>query len=110
MNRMVLAVDGSVGVSAAEFTAGWAQEPDAAAAGPAVVEESPAGAFLPGVTELVVLPLAVNLAAAVVYDVVRRVVSRAARRPREVSEIEIAEVTTAGGDRVVVVRAKRSLS
>jgi hypothetical protein len=66
MNRMGVAVDGSVGVNPA--------------------------------------------AAAVVYDVVRRVVSRATRRPREVSEIEIAEVTTAGGDRVVMVRAKRDLS
>ncbi|GLY96268.1 hypothetical protein Acsp02_35230 [Actinoplanes sp. NBRC 103695] len=105
-----MAVDGSVGVSAREFAAGWVQEPDAVEAGPAVAEELPEGAFLPGVTELVVVPLAVNLAAAVVYDVVRRVVSRASRRPREVSEIEIAEVTTAGGDRVIVVRAKRDLS
>jgi hypothetical protein len=109
MNRTLVAVDATVGVSAQAFAEAWAQEPDAAAAGPVKVEELPEGSFLPGVTELVWVPLAVNLAAAVVYDIVRRVAGRAAHR-REVSEIEIVEFTTASGDRVVVTRAKRESS
>jgi hypothetical protein len=109
MNRTLVAVDATVGVSARAFAEAWAQEPDAAAAGPAKVEEAQEGTFLPGVAELVWVPLAVNLAAAVVYDLVRRVANRAAR-PREVSEIEIVEFTTATGDRVVVTRAKRESS
>jgi hypothetical protein len=110
MSRTVVAVDASVGVSAELFAAAWAEEPDAVAAGPATAEAVPEGTFLPGVNELVLVPLAVNLAAAVVYDLVRRVVARAARPTREVSEIEVVEFTTAAGDRVVMTRARREVS
>ncbi|WP_089158127.1 hypothetical protein [Micromonospora sp. NBS 11-29] len=109
MNHTVVAVDASVGVSAAAFVKAWNEEPDAAEAGPAELAHVPPGSFLPGVTELVVVPLAVNLAAAVVYDLVRRVLRRAGTR-REVSEVEVVEFTSADGDRVVVARARREVS
>ena len=104
-----MAVDPSVGVGADAFVVAWADEPDADAAGAPRVEHVPEGTLLPGLTELVVVPLAVNLAAAVVYDVVRRVLRRAGVR-REVSEVEVVEFTSANGDRVVVARARREVS
>ncbi|MEV0900815.1 hypothetical protein [Actinoplanes sp. NPDC049802] len=107
MNRTAVVVDGSVGVDAAAFAAAWGLEPDAG--GPAETEQVPEGSFLPGVAELIWVPLAVNLASAVVYDLVRRVLRRAGA-PREVSEVEVVEFTSASGDRVVVARARREVS
>lgn len=109
MSRTLVAVDASVGVSSAAFATAWGEEPDAVAAGPAKVEGVPEGSFLPGVAELVLVPLAVNLASSVVYDLVRRVLRRAAGG-REVSEVEVVEFTSANGDRVVVARARREVS
>jgi hypothetical protein len=109
MSRTLVAVDASVGVSPKEFAAAWGEEPEAVEAGPATLVVAPEGAFLPGLAELVVVPLAVNLASAVVYDVVRRALRRAAGR-REVEEVEVVEFTSANGDRVVVARARREIS
>jgi hypothetical protein len=104
----MVAVDASVGVSAEGFAQAWGEVPEALEAGPAKVEPIPEGAFLPGLAELVMVPLAVNLSAAVVYDLVRRVLRRASRQ-REICEVEVAEFTSTGGDRVVVVRARREI-
>jgi hypothetical protein len=109
MSRVLVAVDPSVGVDPAGFVAAWGEVPEAAQAGPARVESVAPGQFVPGVAELIWVPLAVNLVSSAVYDVVRRVVQRA-RRGREVSEVEIVEFTSAGGDRVVVARARREVS
>lgn len=59
-----------------------------------------------GVLELVVVPLLVNLASGAVTGLVGRVVAAVRRdRPGE-PELDIAEVRSAGGDRVVVVRLR----
>ncbi|WP_433296271.1 hypothetical protein ACQP2F_37985 [Actinoplanes sp. CA-030573] len=104
-----MAVDPSVGVDAAAFATAWGEEPEAAEVGPAKVQEAPAGSFVPGVTEFILVPLAVNLVSSVVYDIIRRVLRRASGG-RQVSEVEIAEFTSANGDRVVVARARREVS
>ncbi|WFE26974.1 hypothetical protein O7623_27530 [Solwaraspora sp. WMMD791] len=109
MGRVMVAVDASVGVSPEQFAASWDAEPDTADLGPATLLPVREGTFLPGLTELVVVPMAVNLAAAVIYDLVRRVLARSARR-REVTEVEVVEVTTAAGDRIVVARSRRESS
>lgn len=119
--RVVL--DPAVGVSAAQFAAGWDADPDTS--GGAAVAPAPAGVFLPGVLELVVVPLVVNLAASGLYDLIRQIVIRTrdhqqrnattsapttTSRPREVSELEVRDVTTANGDRLLVVRWRQERS
>ena len=107
---MLVALDPDVEVTAEVFVAAWADDPDTRESGPATVEQARPNTFLPGLAELVVVPLAVNLASAVVYDVVRRVVRRAGNRQqtRDVSEVEVIDFTSADGDRIVVVRSRRT--
>jgi hypothetical protein len=59
--------------------------------------------------EWVLLPVAVNMASSALYELVRRLVVRAGSR-KEVSEVEVVEFTSGGGDRVLVVRARREVS
>ncbi len=61
--------------------------------------------LVPGLVELVVIPLAVNLASNVLYDLVRRLVRRAQPADGERTELEVTEITTGRDDRVVVVRS-----
>jgi hypothetical protein len=120
MSRVVLAVDAGVGITAQEFVVAWGQDEQASAAGPVRAELAGGQVFVPGLVEWVVLPLAVNLASSVLYDVVKRVLGRArsgktsepteATEVSEVSEVEVREFTTAAGDRLVVVRSRREVS
>jgi hypothetical protein len=126
MSRVVLAVDAGVGITAQEFVVAWGQDEQASAAGPVRAELAGGQVFVPGLVEWVVLPLAVNLASSVLYDVVKRVLGRArsgktseptepteateATEATEVSEVEVREFTTAAGDRLVVVRSRREVS
>jgi len=96
-------------VSAKDFVVAWDEDAEAVAAGAVRVEPAGGEVFLPGLVELVVLPFVVNIASTVLYDVVKRVVGRA-RKVREESELEVVEFTTAAGDRLVVVRARRVVS
>lgn len=111
---MVVVVDPGLGVSAEQFAAAWNVDPDAAGRGVARVEPAAERAFVPGLVEWVVLPLAVNLLSSAVYDVIKRVATRNSGRRkevrREVSEVEVVEFTSAGGDRVLVVRSRREVS
>jgi hypothetical protein len=110
MNRALVAVEATVGVSAEEFVAAWTEVvDDDTSAPPPQVEAATGATFLPGLTELVVIPLAVNMASAVLYDLIRRALRQAGKR-HEVTEVELAEITTAQGDRVVVARARREVS
>jgi len=105
---VVVAVDPDTGVSPAELAAGWDVDEQARGIGAATVEAAPSGAYLPGLVELVVIPLAVNVASGVLCEVVKRLVRRSRREPAEVSEVEISEGATEHGDQVVVVRLSRS--
>lgn len=109
MGRLVLAVDPAVGVTPAAVAAAWGAEEETAALGPAAVETARAGTLLPGLLELVTIPLAVNLASSVVYDVVRRLLVRS--RPKaDVTDLELHLTETASGDRTMVVRLRREVS
>jgi hypothetical protein len=64
VGRVLVAVDPAVGVSAGELVAAWEADERARAlgGGSASVEVSPSGQFVPGLVELVLIPLAVNVA------------------------------------------------
>jgi hypothetical protein len=109
MDRIVVAVDDSVGISPQAFADAWAQEPEATEAGPsAKVEATPGGSFLPDVAEMVIVPMAVHITSTMLYNLVRRVLKRAGSR-HEITELEVAEFSSASGDRVVVARARREV-
>lgn len=107
MGRVLVAVAPDVGVSPSAVAAGWDDEENGRALGTARLEVAPGGEFLPGPAELVLIPVAVNLASSVLYDVVRRLVWRAQSERGDRRELELAEVMTGRGDRVVVVRLAR---
>jgi hypothetical protein len=108
--RTLLALDPGLGVSPADMAAGWGADEQASAFGPAVVETARGQAFLPGALELVVLPVAVNLASNLLYDLVRRIVARS--RPSGGGgggggpAFDVVETTNAQGERVLIVRAR----
>ncbi|MCG5445690.1 hypothetical protein NIE79_004211 [Micromonospora sp. NIE79] len=108
MARLVVAVDPAVGVVPVALAKAWESDEEAAALGAASVQPAAPGTFLPGLAELVLVPLAVNLASSLLYDLVRRLIVQ--QRPAvDVTELELTE-TRSGDDRVVVVRVRRSVS
>lgn len=102
--RLVVAVDPSVGVEAGVFASAWDADAEAAVLGSAVVEAAGGRAFVPGLVELVAIPLAVNLASSALCALVARLIG--ARKDHGV-DVEVVEVTVTDGDRVVVVRTSR---
>jgi hypothetical protein len=109
--RVVVTLDPGVDVAAEAFAKAWNADPEVEAVGRAEVEPAGPGSFLPGVVELVVLPLAVNLASTVVYEQVRNLVNRlrGTTHPRVEEEVEVIEHVS-GADRILVVRVRRSSS
>jgi hypothetical protein len=108
MPRLTLAMDPELEVDAAAFVAAWDADEEARRLGQAELEEARREALLPGIVELVVIPLLVNVGGSVLQDVVKRLVGkvRGLRHPPG-DEFEVAELTTASGDRLVVVRSRR---
>jgi len=106
VGRLVIALDPSVGVSSAGLAAAWEADEQARAVGPASVEASVRGDFLPDVLTLVAIPLAVNVAITAVTLMVSRLVARLRDDRPDRPEMEIAELTNVDGDRVVVVRIR----
>lgn len=105
---MLVALDPSAGVEVASFAAAWSGDGEAQrVGGAAVVTPLPGAVLLPGLVELVVIPLAVNLGSSALYDMVKRLLS-ASRGPRErgVGDLEIIETSSADGERLLVVRSR----
>lgn len=112
MARLLVAIDSGVGVSAAEFAGEWNADRPMVGDGLAAVDSAGAGAFIPGLVELVVVPVAVNVASSVFYDAAKRIVGRLFDKSspdRVASEVEVSEFTSASGDRVVVFRTRREI-
>jgi hypothetical protein len=105
----LVVVDPNVGITAADFVALWDADDQARAVGPAVVRPVSAGQYLPGLVELVAVPLAVNLVSNVLYDVVVRLIQRRRRGSALTSEVEVVQTMTGEGDQVVVVRVRRGV-
>jgi hypothetical protein len=102
----MIAIDGAVGVSSSDLAVSWSNDEEASALGPVSREPANGEQFLPGVVEVLVIPLAVNIASTALYNLVRRLVRRC-RRPSETSELELSEMITGDGDRLLVVRARQ---
>jgi len=103
MGRLVVVLDRGVGISPDEFSVVWAGDAEARGVGAATVDAATPGDFF-GVVELVVVPLLVNLTSSAVTALVGRLVAKARSDKAGQPELEIADVTQADGDRVVVVR------
>lgn len=111
MAQLLIALDRGVEVRPAELVAAWNADDEAQVAGTARAEAVGGSDFFPGVVELVVIPLLVNVGSGAVYDVLKTLLSklhpdRHGRRP----ELEITEVMTRDGDRVIVVRTGAAAS
>ena len=103
---MLIALDPGVQVSPGELAAAWDADEQARAMGPAAVEAPARGEFLPDVLTLVAIPVGVNLASTAITAVVGRLVARLRNTRPDPPEIEVAELTSADGDRAVVVRLR----
>ena len=106
MGRLVIALDPGAGVSPEELAAAWDADEETRSVGTASVEASARGDFLPDVMTLVAIPVAVNLASTALTAMVTRLVARLRKTQPNDPEIEVAELTSADGDQVVVVRLR----
>ena len=106
MPELLVALDRGIGVPPAMLAAAWNADRDSCAVGSARVGFDGRGNFLPGGLELVIIPLAVNLASSAVYDLIRKLVRDLRHGEDNSRAIELIEITTSSGDRVVVVRAE----
>ena len=105
MERLVIALDPGVEVRPAELAAAWDSDDQARTVGAVTVETAPPGDFF-GVIELVVIPLAVNLASEAAFGLVSRLINKVRRARLDQPDIEISELAKANGDRVIVVRQR----
>ena len=105
MSRLTIVLDPGVHVTPGELAECWNGDEVASAAGPATVSAARAEAFF-GVLDLVVVPLAVNLATSAITAMVVSLIAKIRRRPDGHRDLEIAQMTRANGDRVVVVRLR----
>lgn len=104
MGRVLVGLDPALEMSAADLAAGWDADERARAHGATEQDAAPSGEYFPGLLELVVLPVAVNLASSILYNLVKQVIRRARSEPPERPELALMETTTAQGDRLLVVR------
>lgn len=104
MGRVLVGLDPALQMSPADLATGWGADEQARAHGAVEQDAAPSGEFFPGLLELVVLPVAVNLASSLLYSLVKRVIRRARPEPRGHDELELLETTTTRGDRLLVVR------
>ncbi|WP_203915252.1 hypothetical protein [Rhizocola hellebori] len=104
MSRLVVVVDPAVGVGPKELAGLWLADEEASALGVAGVEAG-RDSFVPGLVEMVVVPLVVNVASSLLYDLVRRLIRRGEQESGgQRTELELVEQRTAAGDRIIVVR------
>jgi hypothetical protein len=108
MSRLVVALGPGVDVTASDLAAAWDSDDEAAAVGRAMVETSAPGTFIADVLALVVIPLLVNVSSSAVYDMVRRAVAKARLAKPSLPDVEVVEVISHDGDRVVVVRLREN--
>jgi len=102
----MIVLDPGAAVSPAALAAAWDADEQARAVGPGSVETSARGEFLPDILTLVAIPMAVNVASTAVTAMVTRLVARLRGTHPDQPDIEVAELTRADGDRIVVVRVR----
>ena len=105
MGRVVVVVGPGAGFGPGEVAAAWNADPEGAAAGMAVVEAAPRGEiFFPGLVELVIVPVAVNVASSAVYDLVKKLAARLHQGDSGEPKVEHPEITSGNGDVIIVIR------
>jgi hypothetical protein len=102
--RLLVAVDSGAGFAPATLADAWNADSEASAAGTARVEAAGARDFFPGMVELVVIPLAVNLASSISYDLLKGLVARLRREQEDAAALEVTDAPAGDGDVVIVVR------
>jgi hypothetical protein len=103
MGRLVVVLDPGLAVTPADLAAAWDRDEETRAAGVATLETAVPGDFL-GVLDLVVVPLAVNLATNAINALIGKLLATLRPERPDQPSLEITEVTRANGDRTVFVR------
>lgn len=109
MEQVLLVFDPALGVDAAVLAAEWAGDPEAKQylAGEPVVRRDRATAFHAELMELVVIPLAVNVASTVLIDISIRLVKKV-RKASGGAEVRAAVEQAPSGEKVVLVTEGQS--
>ena len=105
MARLLVAVEPGAGIAPGALAEAWNADREASAAGTARVETAGGRDFFSGL-ELVVIPLAINLASSASYDLLKGLITRLRRGQENAPPLEIADAPTGGSDVVVVVRVE----
>ena len=106
MGRLLVALGEGVGVSPSSFAAAWDDDEEAHSMGSATVDTPVQGMFLADVLALVVIPLLVNVGSSTVYDLVRQLVAKSRPPQPGQPDLELVEVESNNGDRIIVVRVR----
>jgi hypothetical protein len=101
MSRLLLALDAGAGVDAAGLAAAWNANAGTATVGAARVDSAGQAGLFPGLVELVVVPLSVNLASSAAYDLLKGLL----KKLRKDEDQDLTQATTGDGDLVIVIRA-----
>lgn len=110
MNRLLIAVDPGAGIAPGALADAWNADSEASAAGTARAETGGAGDFFPGLVELVVIPLVVNLASSASYDLLKNLITRLRHGREDAPPVEVAQAHAGSGDVIIVVRVERAPS
>lgn len=103
MGRVVIVVAPGTGFAPGAMAAAWNGDGEASAVGTAGLEAARGDVFFPGLVELVVVPLAVNLASSAAYDLVKKLAARLRPAGAQESRVERGEAG-AGEDVIIVIR------
>jgi hypothetical protein len=90
------------------LAASWDTDEEAKRLGSAVLEPVQGEVLLPGLVELVAIPLLVNVASTALCTLVSRLV-RSRRSTSEEVDLEVVEMSITEGERVIVVRRTRRM-
>lgn len=104
MGRVVIVVAPGAGFGPGTLAAAWNADGEASAAGAAGLEAAGGDVFFPGLVELVVVPLAVNVASSAAYDLVKRLAARLRPAEGQEPQVERPEVPVSSGDVIIVIR------
>lgn len=106
-DRVLVAVDPAIDVAPVELVARWEADDEARELGAAELEPVSGRVFVPGLVELVAIPLVVNVASSALCALVKRLVAGRSGED-ESTGLDVVEVQLRDGDRVIVVRGTRA--
>jgi len=104
MGRIVIVVAPDEGLTPEAVAAAWNADAESSAVGMAEKKVAGEDVFFPSLVELVVIPLAVNLASSAAYDLVKKLAARLRSAARDEPRVERPEVSAGSGDVIIVIR------